>query len=82
MNEYDSAEEMNADRYKDLKPLSFYWVKPCFDVDMEGSHEELLKAWQNNEQPALYKGNGNFVLLGIDEDDYWPVIWVGDEIKS
>lgn len=65
----------------DLKPGSFYWVKPVFDVDFTPPGFEdveytdvvfnaIWSHWWNNEQPALFlgmKGNSeHFVLIGQD----------------
>lgn len=66
--------------YKDLKPLSFYWVLPAFDGDLDGEFEEVKNHWQNKEQPAMCLGRGKWVLLGLDSDEDWPVVLVGEEI--
>ena len=68
-----------------LKPGSFYWVKPAYDVDfdlpdIEGREyddvmfEAMRAHWTQNEQPARFEGydeNGNekWIYLGHDTDE-------------
>ena len=69
---------------KPLKPGSFYWVRPTWDVDFtppgfEGREyddvmfEAMRAHWTQNEQPARFEGydeNGNekWIYLGQDID--------------
>lgn len=78
-----------------LKPGSFYWVKPVFDVDFtppdkpEAEFDERYDHWTQQEQPARFShytehNEEVWVFLGIDEFEAqpWPVCWVGAEIKQ
>lgn len=82
--------------HPELKAGHFYWVRPAFNHDLvpEGyTHlddipfEVLSDHWTQNKQPALFMGydeneNEKWVYLGsdIDPTNWWPVIWIGDEI--
>lgn len=52
-------------------------------------HEESAAHWTQNEQPARFQGfcedgREQWIYLGQDEpddDNWWPVCWVGEEIK-
>jgi hypothetical protein len=68
-----------------LKPGSFYWVKPVFDVDFvppgftghayeDVPFENCYNHWTQQNQPARfegYDGNGNekWIYLGQDVDE-------------
>jgi hypothetical protein len=84
--------------HSDLKPGSFYWVKPVWDVDLtppgfEGQEysdkmfEAMSEDWRQKEQPARFSGysaNGDeqwqFIGQDDDEENWWPVCWIGPEI--
>ena len=78
---------------KPLKPGSFYWVKPAYDVDFDlpdidgrsATFEDRCHHWTQNEQPARFEGydeNGSekWIYLGEDIGNWWPVCWIGKEI--
>lgn len=81
---------MAHSEYGELKPGSFYWVLPVFDVDFgsdDMTFEDCYGHWTQTEQPARFEGldeNGNekWIYLGqdVDETNWWPVRWIGKEI--
>ena len=43
-----------------LKPGSFYWVIPVYDVDLD----DVKSDWMNRLQPARYGGRNRWSMLG------------------
>ena len=72
-----------VDNRKELKPGSFYWVRPNWDTDLvpqgfEGKEfsDEMFAAmeshWSQNEQPALFVG------YGLGDEERWSFIGQDD----
>lgn len=64
----------------DLIPGRFYWVKIAYDPDTNNK-------WENEDQPARFshKNKDGILIwnyLNINDNNEWPVIWIGNEIKK
>src|SRR5208282_65796 len=91
MTSFGSMQEAAAAAGELLKPGSFYWVRPVFDVDFtppgDDSFDAAYNHWTQQDQPARFDGydeNGNerWFFIGVDsKDPIWPVCWTGKEIE-